>query len=141
MKTIIPIFVLLAICTSSCKKYPEGPGISLRSKTKRLVNKWTIEEGSTIHLNFGPEIFSYEFENDGAFIYEVELDTASTQSIEGTWEFSSDKSQVITHLPEFGWRQLVFNATSDTLTIERLKKTQLWFTSSSNGTKKLIPYQ
>ena len=44
-KSIAPLFLMLAIAAafSSCKKYEEGPGFSLRSPEGRLEGTWKVE--------------------------------------------------------------------------------------------------
>ena len=38
------LFILFAILLCSCKKYKEGPAISLRTKTNRITGTWKIEK-------------------------------------------------------------------------------------------------
>lgn len=35
--------IVLITTVESCKKYPEGPAISLRSRSERLANTWRVE--------------------------------------------------------------------------------------------------
>ena len=46
MKNKLFLFASLLVMTivSSCSRYEEGPGLSLRSKDARLEGEWTIEE-------------------------------------------------------------------------------------------------
>ena len=44
MKKATIYLSLLLILATACKKYDEGPLISLRSKEKRLCQKWDIYE-------------------------------------------------------------------------------------------------
>ena len=41
---LLVLAVLFSINFISCKKYEDGPTISLRSKTQRLVNSWQLEK-------------------------------------------------------------------------------------------------
>lgn len=56
---------------SSCSKYENGPGISLRSKTTRVVNHWKVEKA----MWDGEDItdlldgISYEFKNDNSYTF------------------------------------------------------------------------
>lgn len=38
------LFALLAFTLPSCKKYEDGPALSLRSKKERISNTWKIEQ-------------------------------------------------------------------------------------------------
>jgi len=41
---ILLFALILALVLPSCGKYEEGPSISLRSKTSRIVNEWVVEK-------------------------------------------------------------------------------------------------
>jgi hypothetical protein len=43
MKKLI-FMAVIALLLTSCGKYEEGPGFSLKSKTKRLAREWTISK-------------------------------------------------------------------------------------------------
>lgn len=43
MKKLAIAFLFLGLVFSSCKKYVDGPKISLRTHTQRLTGNWTIE--------------------------------------------------------------------------------------------------
>ena len=39
----ILLFLLVAFCFTDCKKYPEGPTFSLRTKMARITGVWDVE--------------------------------------------------------------------------------------------------
>ncbi len=49
---------------SSCKKYPDGPSFSLRSKTDRLTGTWKIVDGD----NYNNDVdITFTFKKNGDF--------------------------------------------------------------------------
>lgn len=116
MKTknlLLSLFVLLSlIAFDSCKKYPDGPMLSLRTKTERVSNVWIVEKctknGTDITASKTDR--TYELKKDGTFIY-----TSSSKTEQGTWAFIDKKEwlEVKTSDP-FKWEIL------------RLKEKEMW---------------
>jgi len=74
MKKIFRNFILLTIAfsfilTESCKKYPDGPLISLHTKAHRIIGTWDVEyfsingHDSTSYLKNQPFYAMYSFDN------------------------------------------------------------------------------
>ncbi len=112
------IAILLAAFTFSCKKYEDGPTLSLRSKKARVANEWQYDQvvapnGTNITAQFANN--SIEFTKDGEYI--ASYGTSSAQT--GTWRFASDKEDMV----------LTPNDNSDAtvMKIMRLKGKELWF--------------
>lgn len=95
IKSII-ITLLFTISLSSCKKYPDGPSISLRTKKHRLIGEYSLEKytlNGTDKTDFlktlgGPN-YMFHIEKDGTYHVHGNLDD------EGKWEFTSDKKSVL----------------------------------------------
>lgn len=119
---------LLSIAIQSCKKYPEGPALSLRSKEARLTGKWKLDkiyengiEYSAFFILFGGT-FEWEIEKGGK--YHIHL---GTDDENGTWKLSGDKEELI-FLGESSGAQ------EERFTILKLKNKELWLKSTdSNG--------
>ena len=102
MKTKIKIlFFILAtglIFSTSCKKYPEGPSLSLRTKTQRLTGTWTVEKvlvnGNEATLNDYYKSIVVDITKDGKFTYTYTFLTLPGK-IEGEWKFNDDKSKLM----------------------------------------------
>lgn len=113
-KTIfLSLFALISLITfDSCKKYPDGPMLSLRTKTERVSNVWRVDKctknGTDITASKTDR--TYEFRKDGAFIY-----TSGSKTEQGTWAFINKKEwlDVKTSDP-FKWEIL------------RLKEKEMW---------------
>ena len=100
-----------------CKKYEEGPRISLKSKKERISNHWLL----TKYLENGQVPTSYtsswdiDIKTNGDYI--TYTDYSSSGEIIGTWRFSSDKEKIT--FTEMG-------GDSYTFTILKLKEKELW---------------
>lgn len=126
MKTVkILSLALLAVTfvLGSCSKYEEGPALSLRTKKARVAGTWNAEkfvsdDGTETSNNDDSTI---EYTKDGTYIV-----SSGSVSFSGTWEFNSDKTEIITTTEFFG-------ATSeDRSTIIKLKNDEMWLADSDD---------
>lgn len=111
------------VFTPSCKKYDDGPRLSLKSKKSRVTNEWKYEQvtsstGATLTSSYANNFI--EFKKDGSYIM-----TYSYGSATGTWQFASDKEDIV--LTESG------SGDSETLHILRLKEKELWVTEQDGS--------
>ena len=80
---------------SSCKRYEEGPGFSLRTPKARLVNTWEIEKylvnGQDVTSQILPVFgdHSLEFTKDNTYEWLI-----SGYRETGTWSFDSKKERL-----------------------------------------------
>jgi hypothetical protein len=124
------LFIALAmiVVLPACKKYPDGPAVSLRSKKARLANNWSIDKvlgaGLDITAAFVTDKKNYnlEIKDDGTFTENYETG-GNVNTVIGTWKFSKDKKYVDMHYPlvSFSWEIL------------RLKQDELWLKSTIMG--------
>jgi hypothetical protein len=127
MKKITSILfavVAMALVTfSSCGKYEEGPGFSLRSKKARVVGEWVIEKTiyNGVETSTGFDGITIEFKKDNTY-------TASFMGMtdNGKWDFDSKKENL--------------EITDDTgdKTVEkilRLTNKELWLVEEVGGNK------
>lgn len=100
MAQVLPKRVMLLgvaagiIGVSGCKKYEDGPGFSLRSKTARLTGEWELVKGP--FFSSDTEVI-FEFEKDGDFKMSITYNYGSysySYSVMGDWEFTSDKEDL-----------------------------------------------
>lgn len=126
MKRFSVLFALLLIMIYGCKKYEEGPLISLRSKKERLANTWILDkatlngvEVSLIRRGFwaekNPVIFTKE--NECTLKYQT---YDNDYDIIGTWDWYCSKQSIITTTPTFIVEDFEYPSYSDTLTILKL---------------------
>lgn len=125
---IAGLFVLAA-----CSKYEEGPKLSLRSKKARLAGDWKLVESSlngTVQQITGYTV-NLSIKKDGNYTYAYSS-AAGTISTNGTWEFTDDKTGLISK-PSTGG--------SDTVTITKLKNKELWFKEVSGVNTQITKYE
>lgn len=88
----------LAVAFTGCKKYDEGPTLSLASKKGRVANIWKIEKfmENGVDLTAAALLFfnnvSWEFKKDKTYIISS---SSSTNAETGTWDFDSKKENLI----------------------------------------------
>ena len=119
------LFLVGVLVHTGCKKYDEGPVLSLRTAKDRLVKEWKLElsigrmDCSFIYIN------RVEFFKDNTFVYRL----GDKDRYTGIWEFE-ERKKVIVLTFDFDyivkWR------------IIKLTKYQLWVANQctlSNGDK------
>jgi hypothetical protein len=126
------------ILTASCKKYPDGPLLSLRTKEHRVIGEWNVEYfsingyDSTEYLKGQPLFGTYFFEKeDGRHIFGY-ISNDRLHSVGGKWEFRSNKKNIeidIDHT-SYTWvnfNLVIFSITKKTLwQIQRLTEKEMW---------------
>lgn len=147
MKTTKQISIVTFIATMivltfiSCKKYPDGPTLSLRSKAARISNTWKVDK---YFKNGADETFEFKnkkinwtetFTKEGSWSYYYIDDKGDTKGDAGKWEFDkgSDKEKIDRNAG---------NSTYEELNILRLKENEFWFWYMDSGDRKefhLIP--
>ncbi len=123
MKNLLKLSIIIALgimCfITGCKKYDDGPAISLRSTKARIIGCWEIYS----YTDDGVEYFNeysdseIEFTKDGELIEINEDDTYKY-----TWELSSDKKTIETTSE---------NGSTFNHTIKRLTKNEMWLERDS----------
>lgn len=115
--------IVLIVSVNSCKKYEDGPLLSLRSKTARIVNEWVIDKvmtnGVDVTANY-PDDYLLTINDDLTYTM---LGNAVTQ--EGTWAFDEKKESIIFTLTSSGMDYLY--------TIKRLKNKELTLVQDINS--------
>ena len=126
---------ILSICFilsfNACKKYEEGPFLSLRSKTVRLSNEWMLNTyvyndlDKTADLKSKNQLYILAITKEGKYKKYVPGDK---NVVEGNWLFSDNNKNVVFYLP---------NNKSETFAILKLKEKDLRLIKYS-GTKNQI---
>ena len=131
MKKFIALMLLTSFVmfgTYSCKKYEEGPMISLRSKKSRLDGEWKIDkatqDGIDVTANLPEMVMTLE--KDGGF----KMLNNATELL-GTWEFDDKKENLL----------IKYDGSTDVakLKIIRLKNDELWLDETA-GTQTIRYY-
>ena len=106
---------------SSCNKYEDGPGLSFRTKTNRLIGTWELIKTDGYYINRSGEFTIINFDRDGDFnmigsYYDYNGQLTSFQEA-GDWEWENGKEEVEieTYFAKEDWEIL------------RLTNRELWF--------------
>src|SRR3990172_6777766 len=101
----------------SCKKYDDGPAISLKSKKGRLTGEWELTGGDP--GIYDPTISQiWEFEKDGDFKWTYSY-TGYSYSYQGDWEWENNKEEIELTFTGGGISEFVIKRlTNKELTIE-----------------------
>ncbi|TAL62359.1 MAG: hypothetical protein EPN85_02840 [Bacteroidetes bacterium] len=108
-KADILLFIFLASVFSTCKKYPDGPCISLRSKRDRIRGEWEVQKylidgGDSTAAKY-PIPCKYRItDKEHSLKFYSPCDT-----IEGRWEFTENKTHIAIHLDKFMPLYLTWN--------------------------------
>lgn len=134
------ILLLLGGLLSSCKKYEEGPVLSLRTKTKRLSRDWQIQEYyrngniETSQLIITNYVESYS--KSGAHSRSYNDKNGNLVSETGQWKFDSNKEQIsVTGIGSIEWTDQTSTVSSSSYIILRLTSKELWYYYENGGSK------
>lgn len=120
--------VLSAVFVAGCKKYEEGPALSLLSKKARLAGEWKI---TSITNNGTPQTLcgttNVSIKKDGTLSYSV-TGCIINYSVSGKWELVDKKEKIKIVLDNSG------DADGDTSEIIMLKNKMLKFKDVSGST-------
>ena len=123
---LLAVFVLTFSYTG-CKKYPDGPAFSLKSKTGRLTGTWKIVE-SNGEIPSDYDIYLI-FEKNNDFKEKVEYDGGS-YTVNGSWSWGDKKESVIIEVDDYNRPQIKSVTGSDNeqeFEILRLTNKEFWF--------------
>jgi hypothetical protein len=113
---IFAMLLSLAIVTG-CKKYEDGPRISLLSRTKRVSDTWTVQQllvNGVDQTSTVPAGYSETYTKDGAFSF-----TSNAGSGSGKWAFQNNDLEIKV--------SGVSSKSSETLFILKLKGDHFWY--------------
>jgi hypothetical protein len=119
---LMALMMLVVILLPSCKKYEEGPTISFRSKTARIVNIWKVEKvyinaiDVTSNYALAHKDFALEFKDDGALVQTYTDANSNPIAVAGTWALGS-KNETL---------DLTYLGITLSHTILKLKNDELW---------------
>ena len=119
MKSKIIICIAIAASLAACKKYPDGPSVSIRTRTERVSHTtWkmekVLENGSDVTSFYTGINYLETYAKDGTFTY-----SSTGGSGTGKWAFENKDTQIK--------RNGVNGQSSDDITILELKQTALWY--------------
>ncbi len=147
--TLLLCFVFCSIFFS-CKKYEEGPFVSIYTKEHRVVGEWDIEYlsingyDSTQYFRNSPSYGYYEFKKykDGRkYIFHSYF---NGQIVDGFWSISADKTRIATggpistNIAEIG---PIASEKSAEWLISRLTEKEMWLKTTFENRVFYIKYK
>jgi len=122
-KSILSVVIVLLMCITACKKYSEGPMLSLRSKAERVANNWRIaqalDNGSDVTSQYNK--FELDLSKGGTAMLSAEYTIFNSDfkyTTEGNWVFVSNKEKI-----SFDFEN---DDADGVYTILRLKEKEMW---------------
>jgi hypothetical protein len=94
-------FIVLGM-NSSCRKYEEGPNISLRTKKARVTNNWRVESAEVNGIEQSQDPFwtkqKHYFRRNGDYtVTIVDPNTLQAENINGSWKlYDGDRKIALT---------------------------------------------
>jgi hypothetical protein len=133
MIKLAAVVLLLAVVATSCKKYPEGPAFTLKSKKARVEGDWSIEsvkvnnnDVTSFFLGIAPG-YKLAMTKDGNYT----VTTNSGEQDKGTWKFGDKKETIIQTSTKN--KDSAGNYEVTTSTILKLEDDAMWLKSTSSG--------
>lgn len=114
----IAAVTVMGLSLTSCNKYEEGPGFTVRTAKARAAGDWKLT-GFTVNgssYSSGIETKA-SIEKGGTYTYTYTSGSVSTTET-GTWEFNSDKTTIT-------FTESTSGSTPDTWTIIELKSKEM----------------
>jgi len=94
MKELTIYLVLLLMVAGGCKKYDEGPLISLRSKEARLCREWKLEKYTLNDETFDEtSSFIWKIEKSGIIHLTLTIDTHE-ETAKSEWQWADNKESI-----------------------------------------------
>ena len=128
---MVLVGTLIMPAFQGCKKYEEGPTISLASKKSRIANTWKVENtfinGTVDQCDSFCQDYrdnsTVEFTKDEKVIYRNKFGNAIIET-PGVWQFNDDKMQIGVKMEG--------ETTYGYITILRLTSKELWTEDTMN---------
>jgi hypothetical protein len=120
---ILVAFLFVTITITGCKKYEDGPTISLQFKSWRLANTWKVDETIIGGVSqAGSDDYTIQIKGDGTVISKWTSGGTSFSS-ETEWEWGDKKETV----------KFIDGSFTTEVTILRLTSSEFWY-ENADGT-------
>ena len=137
MKRIASILLFafaVLVTVSSCRKYEEGPNISLRTKKARITNNWRYESAQVDGVEVSSDPYfakqKHYFYRDGKYIQTI-IDpiTQEARNLQGNWVlYDNDKKIAVTvKIPPAN------KDSTNNYSILKLFEKQMWLRTTDNS--------
>lgn len=122
---ILAAGMMVMTTAESCKKYPDGPALSLHSRTERVANTWKVDNYKVNGDDYTSLVTDYRetYSKDGAYSF-----SWGSMAGTGSWAFQNNDAEIrITG---------VSNQSSETLVILKLEEKEFWYYYMDGNDKK-----
>ena len=146
MKSTITLLVLALLMMSgmtACRKYEEGPNISLRTKKARITNNWKYESAQVNGVEVSLEPYyakqKHYFYRDGKYIQTI-IDpiTLEARNLQGTWALYDHDRKIAVTTKNFSGN---VDSTND-YNILKLYENQMWLRTTDNSKEfHFVPFE
>lgn len=145
MKHMLPLLMLalLFIAAPACKKYEEGPAVSLRTKNARVANEWQLEKSlrngvdQTEAFKAAYADFRETYTKDGNWTYSYTDASSNLISGAGEWEWEDDDDDDDGDGDDDPRKTSIERENSNNLPSEihiiKLKENELWYWYKENS--------
>ncbi|MGM0478543.1 MAG: hypothetical protein ACQERC_04905 [Bacteroidota bacterium] len=134
LKQLIPLVLFAALIVAACKKYEDGPAISLRSKKKRVEGIWKIDkkfDAQEEQLQLTSDDLKVRWEFKDTIYREV---FSGTTQISGTWEFTESKERILVNYEDTTGKYTrdyrILRLTNSDLWLKFEDSTEIYFSST-----------
>lgn len=88
---VVTLIGFMTLGTQSCKKYEDGPMISLRSREARIANNWKVENYKKNDVDYTTFVTDYSevFSKDGNYSYNWGVFAGN-----GTWALQNNDQEI-----------------------------------------------
>ena len=130
---LLALVLILMMFSTACRKYPDGPSISLISKKERVSNTWNAQQvfRNDIDRTTTYAVYRMEFTKSGRLTWTVQEVGGPEATITAFWELASSDRQIKITFdlpdPNTGETRLLY------LDILRLKETEMWIEYLADG--------
>jgi hypothetical protein len=144
-KTVLfsALALMALVNMTSCRKYEEGPNISLRKKEARVTNNWRVESaqlnGNEVSLDPYWAKQKHYFYRDGKYIVTI-IDpvTLEARNLQGNWQLYDDDRKIALTTKNFSGN---IDSTTD-YNILKLYNKQFWIRKTDNSLElHFVPFE
>jgi hypothetical protein len=140
----VAICCILIVGFTACRKYEEGPNLSLRTAKARLAGNWGYESALINGVDVSKNSYyasqkHYIFTNGDYRVTILDPISLEARTLQGTWKLYDKNKRVALTTKQYNNQFL--DSTND-YTILKLYNKQLWLRSTDNNREfHLIPFE
>jgi hypothetical protein len=141
--SLIAVLLVVSFFVTSCRKYEEGPNVSLRSKKARVTNNWRIESaelnGTEVSLDPLWAKQKHYMYKDGKYIINIiNPITLEARNLQGNWVLYDHDTKIALTTKNFSGN---IDSTNE-FNILKLYNKQLWIRKIDNSLElHLVPFE